>query len=98
MTTTIRIDDDLKRRCDDVFGELGLNMTTAVTIFLRQVVRTRTIPFTIGAQTVSDDVRLRDGRLAQMAFDKGRASRFAAGEREWTMDEINAEIAAAHTK
>ena len=39
-----------------------------------------------------------NGRMAQMAFDKGRASRFAAGEREWTMDEINDEIAAAHTK
>ena len=48
MTTTLRIDDDLKRDCDKVFEELGLNMTSALTVFLKQVVRTRTIPFIIG--------------------------------------------------
>ena len=35
MTTTLRIDDTLKRECDKVFDELGLNMTSAVTVFLR---------------------------------------------------------------
>ena len=53
MTTTLRIDDNLKRQCDIVFEDLGLNMTTAMTAFLKQVVRTRSIPFIIGAQTVA---------------------------------------------
>ena len=48
MTTTLRIDDNLKRQCDEVFSELGLTMTSALTVFLKQVVRTRTIPFIIG--------------------------------------------------
>ena len=51
MTTTLRIDDDLKRDCDEVFSELGLTMTSALTVFLKQVVRTRTIPFIIGEAT-----------------------------------------------
>lgn len=47
MTTTLRIDDNLKSECDSVFNDLGINMTSAITLFLKQVVRTRGIPFEI---------------------------------------------------
>jgi len=43
----IRIDDDLKARADNIFKELGLNMTTAFTIFIRQTIRQGGIPFEI---------------------------------------------------
>ena len=97
MTTTLRIDDDLKRDCDKVFEELGLNMTSALTVFLKQVVRTRTIPFIIGECQVSaaPSSRKLDGQRAWEAMERDRKARIASGEREWTMDEINAEITAA---
>jgi len=96
MTTTLRIADDLKRECDIVLEDLGLNMTTAITAFLKQVVRTRTIPFIIGAQTKAPVSRTHAGQRAWDIFERGRAARFANGEREWSMDEINAEIEDAH--
>jgi DNA-damage-inducible protein J len=43
----IRIDDDLKVRADSIFNELGLNMTTAFTMFIRQTIRQGGIPFEI---------------------------------------------------
>jgi DNA-damage-inducible protein J len=43
----IRIDDDLKARADNIFNELGLNMTTAFTMFIRQTVRQGGIPFEV---------------------------------------------------
>ena len=43
----IRIDDDLKNRADNLFEELGLNMTTAFTMFIRQAIRQGGIPFEI---------------------------------------------------
>ena len=43
----IRIDDDLKVRADNIFAELGLNMTTAFTMFIRQTIRQGGIPFEI---------------------------------------------------
>lgn len=97
MTTTLRIDDDLKRDCDKVFEELGLNMTSALTVFLKQVVRTRTIPFIIGECQVPavPSSRKLDGQRAWEAMERDRKARIARGEREWTMDEINEEIAAA---
>lgn len=84
MTTTLRIDNELKQQCDEVFAELGLTMSSAMTIFLKQVVRTRSIPFEISANN------------GWNRFESQRRARIAAGEREWTMDEINAEIASAH--
>jgi len=41
----IRIDEDLKKEAERLFGELGMNMTTAVNIFVRQSVRMGKIPF-----------------------------------------------------
>jgi DNA-damage-inducible protein J len=43
----IRMDDSLKERADILFEELGLNMTSAFNIFVRQVVREGGIPFDI---------------------------------------------------
>jgi len=47
----IRIDDELKIRADNIFEELGLNMTTAFTIFIRQTIRQGGIPFEITTKT-----------------------------------------------
>lgn len=44
---SFRIDSDLKKNADELFAELGLNMTTAFNIFLRQAVREGRIPFDI---------------------------------------------------
>ena len=48
MATTnlnIRIDADLKKEAEQIFNELGLNMSTALTVFLRQTVRSNGLPF-----------------------------------------------------
>ena len=71
-------------------------MTSALNVFLRQVVRTRTIPFIIGTKSVLSESPKMDGKRAWEIFERGRLERIANGEREWTMDEINEEIAAAH--
>ena len=44
---SIRMDTDLKKQAESMFAEMGLNMTTAMNIFLRQVVRQGKIPFEI---------------------------------------------------
>lgn len=49
-TTTnisIRMDSDLKTQADALFSELGMNLTTAFNIFVRQSIREGGIPFEI---------------------------------------------------
>jgi len=43
----IRIDDVLKEKAELLFEDLGLNMTTAFNIFIRQSLREGGIPFEI---------------------------------------------------
>ena len=47
VNVTLRVDEDLKKQADALFSELGLNMTTAFNIFLRQAVREQQIPFRV---------------------------------------------------
>jgi len=48
---SFRIDTEIKNRADKLFADLGLNMTTAFNIFLRQSVREGSIPFQITVNT-----------------------------------------------
>ena len=54
VTTTnvsFRIDTEIKKQADKLFAELGLNMTTAFNIFLRQAIREGSIPFNVTINT-----------------------------------------------
>ena len=44
---SIRMDSDLKAQADALFNELGMNITTAFNIFVRQSLREGRIPFDI---------------------------------------------------
>ena len=44
---TIRVDSDLKAEVEELFEEIGLNMTTAITCFFKKCVDTGAIPFTL---------------------------------------------------
>ena len=91
---SIRIDRGLKEEADQVFNALGMNLTTAITVFVRQAVRQKKIPFEISLFPESDS----KGNIMKDAM--------AATERIWqnsirnstdklTMEEIDAEIADA---
>jgi DNA-damage-inducible protein J len=51
-TINIRVDSEIKQQAQSVFGSLGLDMTTAVNVFLRQAIKTKSIPFPITEQPV----------------------------------------------
>ena len=44
---SIRMDTETKAKADALFGELGMNLTTAFNIFVRQSLREGKIPFEI---------------------------------------------------
>lgn len=47
VNMSIRMDTELKKQADAMLADMGLNMTTAMNMFLRQVVRQGKIPFEI---------------------------------------------------
>ena len=46
-SVNIRMDEDLKQSFDYICNELGMSMTTAVTIFAKKMCRERRIPFDV---------------------------------------------------
>lgn len=46
-TLNIRIEPELKKEVEITLNDLGMNIADAVTIFLKQVVMTESIPFVI---------------------------------------------------
>ena len=84
---TIRLDSDLKTQFDSLCEEFGMSTNTAFNIYVRQVVRNRSIPFTIEAPS-KDDVMAK-GRAA---FYRMRQAAAEAGMQDMPLDEINEEI------
>lgn len=66
----IRTDKEVKIAAERIFEELGLNMTTAVNIFLRQTIRENGIPFELKLNVPNDvtAAAIEEGR--KLAYDK----------------------------
>lgn len=45
VNVTIRMDSELKKQAETLFNDLGLNLSSAINIFIRQAVREQAIPF-----------------------------------------------------
>lgn len=64
----IRTDKEVKAAAEKLFEQLGLNMTTAINIFLRQAIREKGIPF---------DVKLNEPNAVTVAaIEEGRRIAF----------------------
>ena len=44
---SVRMDSDIKKRCEALYNELGMNLTTAINVFLRQSLRVGGLPFDV---------------------------------------------------
>jgi DNA-damage-inducible protein J len=94
---SIRIDRDLKDEADQVFNALGMNLTTAITVFVRQSVRQKKIPFEI-ALFPDNEGRGISMRDAMAASERIWQNSVRNGMDKMTPEEIDAEIAAARAE
>lgn len=86
QSTNIKIEPDLKRQAQQLFASLGMDMTTAINVFLRQAVREQAIPFRIGSPMPNELTRkaIEDAR-------KGIGVSRAFSSVEELMEDLNAE-------
>ena len=75
---SIRMDSELKSQSERLFADMGMNMTTAFTIFAKAVVREGKIPFEIKADPFHD--RRNIERLTRAAKDMDQGVRVAEHE------------------
>lgn len=86
-----RADKDLKQEVTEIYESLGMDLPTALRMFMHKSKMVRGVPF---------DVRLPDDTVtraeAMKAFDDLRMQ--AKGLPEMTLEEINAEISASRAE
>lgn len=54
-TMSIRVDIEIKKQAQQLFESMGMDMTTAVNIFLRQAIRQKGLPFDVKVNSLLQD-------------------------------------------
>ncbi len=94
MASTVvqfRIDSELKTEAQNIFENLGLDLATAIRIFLKRSIKDKGIPFSMNEKTTENYVSLEEGRKAFYALRDEAAKN---GLQDMTLEEINDEIQA----
>jgi DNA-damage-inducible protein J len=93
---SVRLDRGLKEEADRIFNAMGMSLTTAITVFVRQAVRQRKIPFEISlSDHDSRPIAMEDAIAASERIWQNAARN---GTDKMTADAINAEIAASRAE
>lgn len=87
VAMTVRMDNQQKVIFDSLCEQFGMSANTAINVFVRAVIRSRSIPFNISAAP-QEDLRAK----ARQVFNRLRAEAESQAEPEMTLEEINAEI------
>ena len=85
---TVRMDSQQKAQFDKLCEEFGMSANTAINIFVKAVIRSKSIPFSIQVKEEEDEVTAK----AKAAFKELRAKADRGETPELTLDEINEEI------
>jgi len=93
---SIRLDRELKDQADQIFSAMGMSLTTAITVFVRQAVRQKKIPFEISLSNGENRaVAMREALTATEGIWRKSVQN---GTDQMTLEEIDAEIAAARSE
>ena len=55
VSTSISLDADVKAKAQELFADFGMDLSTAINIFLRQSIRENCIPFSIQREVPNAD-------------------------------------------
>ena len=86
---TARVNDGDKAAFSEFCEDVGMNISTAINMFVRYVAREGRLPFAVKRER--DEIK----RKGLEAFNALRAQAQENGLQDMTLDEINEEIAAA---
>jgi len=90
MTTnlTVRVDESTKKEFDIFCENVGINATSAVNMFIKNVIRTRALPFIVTDSNTAEQTIVK----MKSAIKSMREQSELNGNANMSMDEINNEI------
>lgn len=84
----VRVDDKLKAEATALYEKLGIDLSTAMRMFLKRSVSVNGIPFSMVLPTEPYDIQ-----AAKSALNEIHEAALQSGVSDMTLEEINAEIA-----
>lgn len=78
INTNISIDKELKQSAVALFSEFGLDLSTAITLFLQQSVREKRIPFEIRMEIPNKETIDAMNELEEMKTNKKKYKRYSS--------------------
>lgn len=78
VSTSISIDADVKAQAQALFADFGLDLSTAINIFLRQSIRENSIPFTIQREVPNADTVAAMKEAEEMAKNPSAYKRYSS--------------------
>ena len=84
---TVRMDNQQKAQFDKLCEQFGMSANTAINIFVKAVIRSKSIPFSIQAKNEEDEVTAKAKAAFQYMCDTARENNI-----DMSLDEINEEI------
>ena len=78
INTNISLDKNLKQSAVALFSEFGLDLSTAITLFLQQAVREQRIPFEIKMEIPNKETVEAFDELEEMKKDKKKYKRYSS--------------------
>ena len=93
VNLNVRVDENLKRSAESIYNELGMNLTTALNLFLRSSVRYGGIPFDL---RIERDPRTKEEMKADILRKVAESEADVAAGRTQDAFEALAELRAKH--
>ena len=72
VSVNIKMDEEIRDKSKELFNKLGLDMTTAVNMFLIQAIRQNQIPFQLKATTDEEEIE----KIERIIYQKMQESEF----------------------
>lgn len=78
VSTNINLDSELKKDAQMLFADLGMDLTTAVTVFFKQAVREQKIPFEIRKEIPNETTKLALAEYDEMKNNPEKYKRYSS--------------------
>ena len=98
-STNISLDPELKRSSQELFADLGIDLSTAITLFLKQSLRVQGLPFVVTRENPNAETAAALNEYAEMKAHPEKYKRYAsfrfkkdlklAARRGLPLDELN---------
>ena len=90
VSTNLSLDADLKRDAQELYADLGMDLSTAVTIFLKQSLRVQGVPFSITREVPNAETAAALEEYQAMKSHPERYKRYASFRD--AMDEVVSDV------